>query len=55
MRAASVEIRKPMPLIGVPKNSATTAPIRARVELSFKALKIMGMAAGKRRCSKVCQ
>ena len=32
MRPTSVEMRKPMPTIGVPKNSATMAPIKASVE-----------------------
>ena len=36
---------KPMPTIGVPKNSATMAPISARVELIFSALKMKGSAA----------
>ena len=42
MRPTSVEMRKPMPTIGVPKNSATMAPISARVELIFSALKMKG-------------
>ncbi len=36
----SVEMRKPMPTMGVPKNSATMAPIMARVELILRALKM---------------
>jgi hypothetical protein len=46
MRPASVEMRKPMPWVGVPKNSATMAPISAKVALIFKALKMNGSAAG---------
>ena len=45
--ATSIEMRKPIPLVGVPKNSATMAPIKARVELIFRALKMNGMAAGR--------
>ncbi len=37
-----------MPTIGVPKNSATIAPISASVELIFSALKTKGKAAGSR-------
>src|SRR3546814_1288268 len=48
MRPISVEMRKPMPTIGVPKNSATMAPISARVELILRALKIKGSALGSR-------
>ena len=44
-----------MPTIGVPKNSATMAPIMARVELIFSALKMNGSAAGRRSLSSVCQ
>ena len=43
----SVEIRKPIPTTGVPKNSATIAPISASVELILSALKMNGMAAGR--------
>src|SRR5690606_16216990 len=46
MRATSVEIRNPMPTIGVPRNSATVAPISARVEFNFSALNIWGSAPG---------
>ena len=46
IRPTSVEILKPIPTIGVPKNSATMAPIKARVELILSALKINGIAAG---------
>ena len=35
-RPTSVEMRKPMPTIGVPKNSATIAPISASVVLSLE-------------------
>ena len=52
-RPTSVEMRKPMPTIGVPKNSATIAPIRASVELIFSALKTKGMAAGSRSFNSV--
>ena len=38
----SEDMRKPIPLIGEPKNSATIAPINARVEHIFKPLKIKG-------------
>ena len=48
MRDASVEIRKPRPEVGEPKNSATMAPIRASVALTFSAPKIKGVAAGRR-------
>lgn len=48
MRPTSVEMRKPMPTIGVPKNSATIAPMSANVELSFSAAKTCGIAAGSR-------
>jgi hypothetical protein len=50
-RPTSVEMRNPMPTVGVPKNSATIAPISASVELIFKALKIKGKAAGSRSFS----
>ena len=53
IRPTSVEMRKPMPTVGVPKNSATMAPIRARVELILSALKTNGMAAGRRSLSSV--
>ena len=53
MRAASVEMRKPKPAVGEPKNSATMAPIRARVALTFRALKMKGSATGRRRSSRV--
>ena len=39
-RPISADILNPIPTIGVPKNSATIAPISARVELIFRALKI---------------
>ena len=55
MRPTSVEMRKPMPTIGVPKNSATMAPISASVELIFSALKMNGQAAGSRSLNSVCQ
>jgi hypothetical protein len=54
-RPTSVEIRNPMPTTGVPKNSATIAPIRARVELILRALKMNGAAAGRRSLKSVCQ
>ena len=50
----SVEMRKPMPMMGVPKNSATMAPIMARVELILRALKMKGMAAGSLSFTSVC-
>jgi hypothetical protein len=40
-------MRKPMPCVGVPKNSATMAPISASVALIFSALKMNGSAAGR--------
>ncbi len=55
MRPTSVEILKPMPTMGVPKNSATMAPISARVELILSALKMKGMAAGSLSCTSVSQ
>ncbi len=55
MRPTSVEMRKPMPTVGVPKNSATMAPIRARVEQIFSPLKTKGIAAGRRSFRSVCQ
>ena len=51
----TIEILNPIPTIGVPKNSATIATIRASVELIFRALKINGIAAGKRSLKRVCQ
>jgi len=51
--ATSVEIRKPIPTIGVPKNSATIAPISASVLLIFKALKTKGAAVGSRSFTSV--
>ncbi len=42
-----------MPTIGVPKNSATIAPIMASVELILSALKMNGIAAGSRRLRSV--
>ena len=53
MREASVEMRKPRPWVGEPKNSATMAPIRARVALTLRALKMKGSATGRRRSSRV--
>src|SRR3546814_1692868 len=55
IRPTSVEMRNPMPTIGVPKNSATMAPISARVELIFSALKMNGAAAGSLSLNKVGQ
>ena len=55
MRPTSVEIRKPMPTTGVPKNSATMAPINASVELILSALKMKGAAAGNLSLNRVCQ
>ena len=52
-RAASVEMRKPMPTIGVPKNSATMAPISASVAFSFSALNTNGRAEGRRSLSSI--
>ena len=43
----SVLMRKPMPTMGVPKNSATIAPIKAKVELILRPLKMKGKAEGK--------
>ena len=45
IRPTSALILKPMPTIGVPKNSATIAPISAKVELIFRPLKMKGKAA----------
>jgi hypothetical protein len=53
MRVASVEMRKPRPTVGEPKNSATMAPISASVALTLSAPKMNGMAAGRRRTSSV--
>ena len=53
MCPTSVLMRKPMPTVGVPKNSATIAPIIASVVLIFSALKINGKATGKRSFSNV--
>ena len=53
MRVASIEMRKPRPAVGEPKNSATMAPIRASVALTLSALKMKGSAAGRRRSSSV--
>jgi hypothetical protein len=47
-RPTSVEIRNPMPSVGEPKNSATIAPIKARVVQIFKPLNRNGAAAGSR-------
>src|SRR4029078_4940340 len=49
------EVRNPRPTTGVPKNSATMAPISASVELIFSALKMNGIAAGSLSFSKVGQ
>ena len=38
-----------VPTMGVPKNSATIAPIIAKVELIFNALRIKGIAFGSRK------
>ena len=38
-------IRNPMPTVGLPKNSATMAPIKAKVDAIFKPLNTNGMAA----------
>ena len=43
-----------MPTVGVPKNSATIAPIIASVVLILSALKTNGKAAGSRSFSSVC-
>ena len=44
-----------MPTVGEPKNSATIAPIKAKVVQIFKPLKMKGAAAGSRRSKSVCQ
>ncbi len=44
-----------MPTVGVPKNSATIAPIMASVVLILSALKTNGSAAGRRSAVSVCQ
>src|SRR3712207_7198650 len=53
--STSVEIRKPIPTMGVPKNSATMAPIRASVLLILSELKTNGKAAGRRSIKSVCR
>ena len=45
--------KKPIPRVGEPKNSATIAPIRARVVAIFNPLKIKGRAAGRRSFTSV--
>ena len=55
MRPISVEMRNPMPTMGVPKNSATMAPIMARVEAILSPLKTKGSAAGARSFQSVGQ
>ena len=55
IRPTSMDILKPIPTMGVPKNSATIAPISASVELIFMALKIKGSAFGRRSNRSVCQ
>ena len=55
IRAASVQMRKPSPEMGEPKNSATMAPISASVELILSALKTKGSATGRRSASSVRQ
>ena len=49
IRPTSAEILNPIPTMGVPKNSATIAPIIAKVELIFNALRIKGIAFGSRK------
>ena len=44
-----------MPEVGEPKNSATIAPIKAKVVQIFKPLKRNGAAAGNFRLISVCQ
>src|ERR1700735_3363185 len=51
----SVEMRKPIPTVGVPKNSATIAPIIAKVALILSALKTNGKAARRRHFISGCQ
>jgi hypothetical protein len=46
--AASVVMRKPIPVVGDPKNSATIAPISASGALTLSAVKMKGSAAGRR-------
>ena len=46
--AIAAEMRNPMPTTGVPKNSATIAPISASVEFSLSAVNTCGSAAGRR-------
>ena len=53
-RPTSVEMRNPMPRVGLPKYSATMAPIRASVVEIFNPLKTKGMAAGSRSLTSVC-
>jgi hypothetical protein len=50
MREASVEMRKPSPEVGEPKNSATMAPISASVALTFSAPKMNG--SGRRQAQR---
>ena len=54
-RPISADILKPIPTIGVPKNSATIAPISARVELIFRELKTNGKETGILRRIRFCQ
>ena len=53
MREAWVEMRKPSPTVGEPKNSATMAPMSANVALTLSAPKMKGRAAGKRSARSV--
>jgi len=48
-------MRNPMPKVGLPKNSATMAPIKARVDAIFSPLKTKGSAAGSRSLTSVCR
>ena len=54
-RPTSVEMRNPMPRVGLPKNSATIAPIRASVVVIFNPLNRNGIAAGRRSFIRLCQ
>ena len=51
----SEDMRKPIPFIGEPKNSATIAPISAKVEQIFNPLKTNGKADGNLNLKRVCK
>src|SRR5581483_337713 len=53
MRAASLEMLTPRPVVGPPKYSATIAPIMLRVVATLSALKMKGSAVGSRTLRKI--